>query len=467
MLLTISTTHNPATDLGFLLHKNPARFQEFALSFGKAYVFYPEAFEERCSAALLLDVDPVGMVRGKPGAAGSGLLDQYVNDRPYVASSFLSVAIARVYGTALKSKCKAKPELVHTPIPLRAEVTAVPSPAGKEFPARLFEPLGYHVTTVRHPLDLKFPEWGESRYYGLTVEKITTLGELLTHLYVLIPVLDDHKHYYVGDDEVEKLLDRGKGWLAEHPEKEIIARRYLKYQSGLARHALTRLAEEDQPVSEEWATGKDPLEIAVEEPVRLNQERIGTIVATLKACRAERVLDLGCGEGKLIAEMLKEREFREIVGMDVASRSLRIASRRLKLDQLPPAKRDRIRLIHGSLMYRDPRFEGFDAAAVAEVVEHLDPPRLAAFERVLFEFARPGTIVLTTPNREYNVLWENVGSDRLRHRDHRFEWTRQEFQSWANQVAERFDYKVKFLPVGTEHEKLGPPTQMAVFSDQR
>src|SRR5262245_11106948 len=105
MLLTITTTHSPATDLGYLLHKNPARTHTFDLSFGQAHIFYPEVGEERCTAALLLDIDPVGLVRGRRGPAGEGgMLEQYVNDRPYVASSFLSVAISQVFGTAMSGR---------------------------------------------------------------------------------------------------------------------------------------------------------------------------------------------------------------------------------------------------------------------------------------------------------------------------------------------------------------------------
>src|SRR5438445_12584518 len=117
MLLTLTTTHRPANDLGFLLHKHPERFQSFDLSFGKAHVYYPEAGTERCTACLLLAVDSVGMVRGK-SADQSFLLAQYVNDRPYTASSFMSVAIAQVFGSALQGRCKDRPELATTPIPL-------------------------------------------------------------------------------------------------------------------------------------------------------------------------------------------------------------------------------------------------------------------------------------------------------------------------------------------------------------
>jgi 3' terminal RNA ribose 2'-O-methyltransferase Hen1 len=462
MLLTISTDHNPATDLGFLLHKHSERFQSFDLSFGQAHVFYPEATEDRCTACLMLDVDPVGMVRRK-GRNQSFLLGHYVNDRPYVASSFLSVAISQVFGTAMGGRCKDRPELVTTPIPLTARLDVLPVRGGEDFLHRMFEPLGYTVEAVRQPLDEQFPEWGESPYYSATISGTKTLSELLTHLYVLVPVFDNEKHYFVGEDELEKLLAKGGGWLASHPEKEQITRRYLKHRSTLYREALARLVEEEdvEPIEDE-RTGEDREEV-LEKPLSLNDQRHGAVMAALRASGACTVLDLGCGEGKLLRELLQDRQFEQIVGMDVSIRSLEMAQKRLKLDRLPDRQAERLKLIHGSLIYRDRRLEGFDAAAVVEVIEHLDPPRLTALERVLFEFARPQTIVLTTPNREYNVMWETLPAGQFRHADHRFEWTRQEFQDWANRVGERHGYSARFLPVGPEDEKVGSPTQMGVF----
>jgi 3' terminal RNA ribose 2'-O-methyltransferase Hen1 len=435
MLLTITTTHRPAHDLGYLLHKHPERFQSFDLSFGKAHVYYPEVGAERCTACLLLDVDSVGMVRGKNADQGF-LLAQYVNDRPYTASSFMSVAISQVFGSALQGRCKDRPELTATPIPLTARIDVLPVRGGERFLRAVFEPLGYEVEAVRGPLDERFPEWGDSPYFSVTVRKTTALSELLTHLYVLIPVFDNRKHYWVGDDELEKLLEKGEGWLASHPEKEEITRRYLKFQPSLVRLALSRLVQEEQPEeAEDDDQPKERVEEVLEKPISLNEQRLGAVVASLRASGAKRVLDLGCGEGKLIRELLKEKNFEEIVGLDVSIRTLEVAQRRLKMDRLPTLQANRLKLIHGSLMYRDKRLEGFDAAAVVEVVEHLDPPRLSAFERVLFEFARPKTVMLTTPNREFNVTWETLPAGKFRHPDHRFEWSRQEFQQWAQRLS--------------------------------
>ncbi len=463
MLLTITTTHKPATDLGYLLHKSPARLQSFSLPFGQAHVFYPEASEERCTAALLLDVDPIGLIRR---GVKFPRLDQYVNDRPYVASSFLSVAIARVFTTALAGKSKERPELPGKALPLRAHLAALPCAGGEGVLRRLFEPLGYVVHAVDHPLDEKFPEWGDSRYFTVDLEGELRLQDLLAHLYVLVPVLDAEKHYWVGDDEVAKLLRRGEGWLAGHPDRELIVNRYLKYQRSLTSEALAKLLEEEDPDPDREQEAREVEEEAVEEPLRLNEKRLGAVLAVLRASGAKRVVDLGCGSGKLIRELMREQQFDEIVGVDISHRALEVAQSRLRLERLAPRQRERVRLFQTALTYRDRRLNGFEAAAVVEVIEHLDPPRLAAFERVVFEQARPRTVVVTTPNREYNVRFEGLPAGQFRHRDHRFEWTRREFEGWAGELAGRFGYSVRFLPIGPEDPQVGAPTQMAVFEHE-
>jgi 3' terminal RNA ribose 2'-O-methyltransferase Hen1 len=465
MLLTITTTHRPATDLGHLLRKNPARSQSFELSYGQAHVFYPEATDERCTAALLLEVDPVGLVRNRRGPAGEGrTLEQYVNDRPYVASSFLSVAIADVFGSALSGKSKERPDLVDVPLPFIATIAVLPCRGGEDFLRRLFEPLGYRVAVIGYPLDEKFANWGPSPYFTVTLEATLPLHLLLAHLYVLVPVLDNEKHYWVGDEEVAKLLRHGEGWLAAHPERELITRRYLKHRRDLVDDALSRLTDESDPDPDQAGQQHSEEEAQIERRLRLNEQRLGAVMAALKSSGAKRVLDLGCGEGRLIRDLLKEKSFEEIVGVDVSYRALEIAQERLRLDRLAPMQRERVKLMHGSLTYRDKRLAGYDAAAAIEVIEHLDPPRLAAFERVLFEFARPATIVLTTPNAEYNVKWETLPAGKFRHKDHRFEWTREQFQTWANEMATRFKYNVSFLPVGAEDSAVGAPTQMGFFT---
>jgi len=467
MLLTITYTGNPATDLGYLLHKSPSRVHSFEQVFGKAHVFYPETSAERCTAALLLEIDAIGLVRNRRGPSGEArILEQYVNDRPYAASSFLSVAIARTFGTAITGRSKERQELAEKPLLLEARIAVLPCRGGESLLRRLFEPLAYEVTALRHPLDTKFSEWGESPYFTVSLKATVRLSDLLTHLYVLIPVLDDDKHYWVGDAEVEKLLRHGEGWLRAHPERDLITNRYLKHQKRLAREALTRLIGEEEPEAEEMAEIHTREEEAIEKPISLAEQRMGAVMAALRSAGAKRVLDLGCGEGRLLRELLKDKTFAEIVGLDVSHRVLEIAAQRLHLDNLPTMQKERIRLLHGSLTYRDARLAGYDAATVVEVIEHQDAPRLAAFERVLFEFAHPQTVVVTTPNVEYNVKFETLPAGKMRHKDHRFEWTRAEFQSWATSMATRFGYAVRFLPIGPEDPVVGSPTQMGIFTCQ-
>jgi SAM-dependent methyltransferase len=536
VFLTITTTRSvagPATDLGFLLHKHPDKAQSFATSYGTAHVFYPEASEQSCTAALLLEVDPVALLRrgrgkGRGGAPDSALA-QYVNDRPYAASSLLAVALSTVFSSAMKGVCRPLPERAATAMPLRIEVPALSARGGADLVRAMFEPLGWTVTATPVALDEKFPEWGESRYVAVTLEGEQRLSDALRHLYVLLPVLDAAKHYWVSADEVDKLLRAGEGWLAGHPERKLITTRYLSRRWSLTREAterleLARLAESDDSPTEEIdnavadpaaddlppdddamadstvpgsdvadgtvldrtvaddtpigdrivagdrttaddsATGGTAVaDDAVERPVSLATARRVAILAALRAAGATRVLDLGCGEGLLIRALLADPRVTEVLGVDVSVHALTVAARRLGLKRMSERQAARVELTQGALTYTDDRLKGYDAAVLSEVVEHLDPPRLPALEYAVFGAARPGTVVVTTPNAEYNVRWETLPVGQVRHHDHRFEWTRAEFRGWAGSVAERYGYAVEFIPVGDDDPELGPPTQMAVF----
>jgi 3' terminal RNA ribose 2'-O-methyltransferase Hen1 len=278
-----------------------------------------------------------------------------------------------------------------------------------------------------------------------------------------LPVLDNDKHYWIGKDEIDKLLAKGQGWLESHPEREQIVNRYLKHQRRLVREALARLVADEDPDLDATEEERTQEEEALERKISLNEQRLGCVLAVLKEAGARRVVDLGCGEGRLLHSLLKDKSFERIVGVDVSHRALEIAKDRLNLDRLPPKQRERVDLFQGALTYRDARLAGYDAACAVEVIEHIDASRLPAFERAVFEFARPATIVITTPNAEYNVNFETLPAGRFRHRDHRFEWTRSEFQAWSRDVADRFGYEVRFLSVGEEHPTLGAATQMGVF----
>jgi len=448
MFISVTTTHRPAGDLGFLLHKHPDRVQRFDVSAGQAHVFYPEVTPERATAALLLEIDPVALVR-----RGGDTLGQYVNDRPYAASSLLAVAIGKVFGTAMRGRCDARPELADTAIPLDIHLPACP----RAHAERLFSPLGWAVTATPIPLDPAFPEWGDSPYADLRLTGTLRLADALTQLYVLLPVLDDAKHYWVAADEIDKLIRAGGSWLATHPDRDLITTRYLAHKHRFTVEALARLTELDDRPAED---AEEPAQ--TERLPSLAQQRREAIVEELRAVGARRVVDLGCGEGRLLRDLVAEPTITEIVGVDVAARPLRVAANRV--ERFAERQRARVTLHQGSVTYADPRVAGFDAIVLSEVVEHVDPPRLPALAATVFGAAKPAHVLVTTPNVEYNVRWETLPAGHVRHHDHRFEWTRAELAAWADGVCAAHGYTVRHVPVGPVDPEVGAPTQLAVFS---
>jgi 3' terminal RNA ribose 2'-O-methyltransferase Hen1 len=465
MLFTVRSTQSPATDLGYLLEKHPSRTQVFDLSFGRAHLTFPEASEHACTAALYLEIDPLDLKSAARSRGDDGLLAQYVNDRAYAASSYLAVAIGSVLRSAMAGRSRERQALADSAMTLTATVSPLPVRGGPDLLERLFGPLGYTISTEPIALDEAFPSWGPSGYVRLALTGTVRLRDLLTHLSVLIPVLDANKHYYIGEDEVQKLLERGEGWLKDHPERDLITRRYLKRSGHLARLALARLTEMDgDPDPDETANVAAAREEALERPQSLNEARMVKVVETIEALGAKRVLDVGCGEGRLLGRLLRMRPaLAAIGGMDVALSVLERAQERLHLDRMPEAQREKLSLFHGSLVYGDVRLKGWDALCAIEVIEHLEPFRLSAFERVIFAEAAPSSVILTTPNREYNVRYE-LPEGAFRHDDHRFEWTRAEFAAWAEGVAKRRNYTVTISPIGAEDPDVGAPTQLALFT---
>jgi 3' terminal RNA ribose 2'-O-methyltransferase Hen1 len=462
VLLTVTTTYQPATDLGYLLVKHPDRVHSFDVPTGTAHVLFPDATQDRCTAALLLDVDPQRLRTRRDAFT----LGQYVNDRPYAASSLLAGALAKVFRSALRGESKDRPELAATAIPLEIRVPVLRCRGGSELASAVFEPLDWRVTATPVPLDDvadDHPLAGDSPYVDLVLSGTLRLADALNHLYVLLPVLDDAKHYWVAPDEIDKLLRSGEGWLADHPEKVLIARRYLAHRRSLAASALEQL-DRDEPDTVDTpadTTTDEDAELPVVRRQSLADQRRDAVLAALTEVGATRVLDLGCGGGALLSALIKDRRYTRIVGTDVSARALDLAARRLRLDRLPERQQDRITLWQSALTYRDDRLRGYDAAVLMEVVEHVDPPRLPALEAAVFGHARPGAVVVTTPNVEYNVNYPGLTG--LRHSDHRFEWTRAEFESWATAVAATHGYDVGFRGVGDRGDQ-GTPTQLALFT---
>lgn len=469
MLLRIGTSFEPATDLGYLLHKHPDKVQTFPLKQGTATVWFPVATQERCDCALHVDLDPISLVRGRsPEQQGaSGLLEQYVNDRPWVASSYLAVAIAEVFGTALSGRCVHRPDLVGRELPWEVSLPVVPARrGGAAFLRSLFEPLGWSVTTTAIPLDSHWPSWGDSACVGLRLEGIMRLKDVLDHLYVLLPVLDGAKHYYIGDAEREKLIRHGRDWLERHPLKERIVRRYLLDRSGLVKSTLRRLEEESEDESvgrEDTVTSQEAGSPATARKGHLDRLRREAVLDVLASVAVSSVADLGCGEGRLLHLLRHLPGMDRVVGVDVSTRALEVAARRLRLGRESNGARGKLELLHGSLVYADPRLHGLDAAVLVEVLEHIDPDRLPFLEANVFGKIQPRLVVVTTPNREYNECCEELTNSGLRHSDHRFEWTRGEFAAWAERMASSYGYEWRWRAIGEEHPEFGSPTQMAVF----
>lgn len=461
MIISITCTGPNSSDLGFLLHKHPDRVRSVDVGNGRAHVFYPEATDERTTATLLVEIDPVRLSRRSHADRSSATLEPYVNDRPYAASSMLSVAIGKLYGTALSGTCETKPELVDQTLALEVVAPVVGAPHDGELIDRLFRPLGWSVESELLPLDTSFEAWGDSRYASLTLRGHHTIKDALSHLYVLLPALDGKKHYWIGDDEVDKLLRRGGDWLAAHPERDVISRRYLRF-SSLARAALARLAE-DSADPDQHDESNEATEDALERPLSLNEQRLDTVMGAVTAAGGGAVVDLGCGEGRLLQRLVAEPTVGNVLGVDVSLRALERAERRLRLDDMSERRREQITLAQSALTYTDERLRGRDVATVIEVIEHLDAERLDVFARVVFGDASPQTVIVTTPNREYNIHFERLSSGRFRHGDHRFEWTRAEFADWATGVCHDFGYSVSYAPIGPVDDVTGPPTQMAIF----
>ncbi len=488
MLVTITTRGDAAPDLSHLLHKHPGRAQAFDLSVGTAHVFYPADTADVCTAALLLEVDAVALARSKRYGADAQALSRYVNDRPYASTSMTALAIGQVFRSAMGGRSTSRPGRAAAPMDLDIALTSVPSEVDEQgvgLATRLFAPLGWDVEEARSALDETRPEWGAATTVGLRLRGRVRLADALRQLTVLLPVLDDAKHYWVGDDEVGMLLRRGEGWLAGHPLRELITTRSLAHQRGLVEDATTRLLDggrdagvvdggtvdagaEDGTGAPSGPGGTTPAdttppadEVVAETP--LYRRRAEAVLTALADVRAHTVADVGCGEGALLRHLFADRSFTTVIGTDVAPRELARAERRLRLDDVSDEQRARVRLLQSSVTYSDDRIAGLDAVVLMEVVEHVDPERLPALEASVFQAARPGAVVVTTPNAEHNVRYEHLAAGRFRHPDHRFEWTRAAFRAWAQAVADRHGYTAEFRPVGDDDPEVGPPTQLALF----
>ncbi|MBR0149548.1 MAG: 3' terminal RNA ribose 2'-O-methyltransferase Hen1 [Lachnospiraceae bacterium] len=472
MLLTITYRGENTQDLGYLLYKNPARPQSVQLSMGRAYIFYPEVSDEETTVALLVSLDPLNLAKGKTGSLEKGLF-AYVNDRPYVASSFMTNAINRVFGTAMTGRCDSRPELAASELDLEAKIYMLPVRGNKNFLNEVFEPLGYEVKYETFCVDEEYPGWGECDCVNLMLHGKVRVADLLNQLYILIPVFDLQRHYFVNDTDVEAIVKHGENWLPSHPLAERIVRRYFKMARSLGREASERLG-----ISVAIVDDGDASQDGNGAFIPLDQARLEAVLDEILRCGAKTCIDLGCGEGKLIKLLLDSGKPETIAGADVVTGELKKAAERIGYERLPERQKQKVKLFQGSLMYPDERFKGYDCMSVIEVMEHIEPERLPMLEQVVFKWAAPKMVIFTTPDRRYN---ENYGlyDGQMRHDDHRFEWDREEFEKWTGHICEKYGYTVTVKGIDVNHNEPGDgeqerasfifttdgssPTQMAVF----
>ncbi|WP_416398563.1 methyltransferase domain-containing protein [Allohahella sp. A8] len=193
----------------------------------------------------------------------------------------------------------------------------------------------------------------------------------------------------------------------------------------------------------------------------LHEARLAGVVQALVKSGASRVLDLGCGSGELLIELRAQVQFNRLLGIDIDEQALAEARLNLGLDLLNPDRR--LHVCYGSFEDADHRLLGFNAAVMLETIEHVEPSRLSRVEQTVFRAYDVDTVIITTPNQEYNVLHGMLPQQR-RHPGHHFEWTRLQFNNWADGVARRHGYRVEFSGLGPPDVLRGSSTQMAVFS---
>lgn len=433
MLLTLRVTGPHASDLEVLLDKCPDKLHSTSLPFGLAHVFFPEVSPDAVTVALVVDVDAV--VWSSNGfSSGFGLTN----------AAMLSAAIASVFSTALAARSPGRPDLVTAILPVEVRVSSFDVRPGTDDARALFSPLGYDVVVHEDVVDALSGTSTNLVRQTVCLAKQCSLYEVLSHLYVLGPVLDGHADDHVLERERDALLLHAEGAARGHVAGDRIIQAYAARRPSGAGAALARLLAMD--VTE----GQTALDSAIA-PTLLDDARIDAIVFELREASVSSVVDLGCGDGKLLARLVREKVLTRIVGFDVSIRALDAAASRMKLDRRGGKKSERIELLHGSLFYSDSRLQGFDAAVLADVIQHVNADRLGDLERVVFHDAQPATVVVMM-----NVATrDGVVPPGLEH-----SWSTNQFDAWASAVSERRAYRVRLLSIGSS----GPTTRMAVFT---
>ncbi|MBW4084382.1 3' terminal RNA ribose 2'-O-methyltransferase Hen1 [Paenibacillus sp. S150] len=477
MHLIIRVTGAGAGMLSRLLAKNPDNLYDRMEKEARVRIAFTASSEQEAEAVIYVTPDPVELVKGASSAHND--ITQYINDREFVVSSLFCTYIRSALGTALNGKTKeAYLPWVNRKLALELTFGPVASNLPDHALEDLFIPLGYEVVLERGDAAYAFELKSRSSVRYIKLKGIQTLQTALRQLFVLIPALDDYKHYYISDDEVDKIRRYGDGWLENHPQRALILKRTLRF-AGAIKHYEDQMAGDGQQ-AENGASGEAP---GIAEPfaapaeasagtgaaeapkARLNDLRYAAIADTVERLAARRsIVDFGSGGGKLSARLSSVPGVQEIKAVEPsAAAQLRAMDRFAKLEGRPGAIVPEP--VTGSLFYYDEALRGKDVMILCEVIEHIDERRLNRVMETIFHEYAPGTLIITTPNKEYNALYQ-MEHEKLRHRDHRFEWDREAFGAWCSCWTSAYNYSVRLSGIGEFAQEYGYPTQMAIFTKE-
>ncbi|WP_342431763.1 3' terminal RNA ribose 2'-O-methyltransferase Hen1 [Neobacillus sp. FSL H8-0543] len=442
MQLSLTVRGTGAETVSYLIAKNPTNLYERNEKGFKVRLVYPTFTNDEAEFLIYVQPDPIDLARN---SAEKYDITSYINDREFAVSSIFVSAIRKALGTALNGKPDEEyTEWVDHPFVMELNFGPVATDLNDREIEDLFKPIGYKVT-IESGVST-FREKSSAKFITITGEQ--TVQNALKHISTLIPVIDNYKHYFIDEREVEKLDRYGDDWLESHPAKLLILKRALRYQSLIVKSKFYHREQSTKGI--------------VEQPkVRLNEQRYDAIVNYIKGLpNRETIVDLGAGEGKLSVQFGFIDGVKEILSIEPSSKS------RVKAIKRFQEENDKERYIEpkslaGSLYYFDERLQNKDIIVLCEVIEHIDEHRLPNIFKTIVNDYRPRILIVTTPNQEYNVVYEM--DDEMRHDDHRFEWTRAEFREKCEQWTKDSSYQVSFQGIGEEIESYGQPTQMAIF----
>ncbi|MCK1992095.1 3' terminal RNA ribose 2'-O-methyltransferase Hen1 [Peribacillus muralis] len=443
MQLTINASGNNVKAISYLLSKNPNNLYERKHKGHVVRLFYSTFTETEMEATIFVTPDPIELVKN---TANSYDITHYINDREFAVSSIFCSLIRSALGTALNGQPKEEhAEWVNHPFSFQFDFGPVVSTLSDNQLRELFEPIGYEVSITRPDIQYSFDMKDRSSTRTVSLKGLKTLQEGLRHLFVLIPVIDNYKHYYIDEKEIDKLERYGEGWLDDHPMRDFIYRQSLRFKE------VYSIVENKKPEMK-----KDDKE----SKVRLNDLRYEKIFDTVSQMHPSSVVDFGSGEGKLSVRLGFIEGVKEILAVEPSqSATLKALGR---FDKVKDKEKFVIpKPLWGSLFYYDEELKNKDVIILCEVIEHIDEHRLPKVMDTILQDYQPRALILTTPNREYNEVYDM--EDALRHNDHRFEWTRAEFQQWCTARNHDDSYDLRFEGIGEEHVTQGCPTQMCVF----